>query len=397
MNSLRLSKDSGSDGGCGEVPEEYVLLQMDQELDQRLNRLCMLRTGMTPSNTPWVTGPSTRPRSAPQASDGQQRSLPHNTNTDFSGTSSSNVSDRVQNVVVNNSNQNVMVSKRRDTDDYMRGLGAQTSVKVNEDVDKRNKEELMTGNPSGTTSNQTIGTGDMSDKSNVGEEEVDEDEESNTREEEAIFDEFLDHSTRVRINMLTKKVSALTEALKFAQGECKRLSCAKREASGAAQAAETERRTLSKQVHVLQQETSKLQKSNKHLQERVKELGGECQGLRKELSSRQQGECERRSAQSSHQAQLTRSRADNATLRDQMAILKTKHKEEVDQLRSSVANSNARVKELERQQRNYSALVKKQEKLITILNEQKNNIAAAKTVVGLEEKFLSVVSQLQPP
>lgn len=43
----------------------------------------------------------------------------------------------------------------------------------------------------------------------------------------------------------------------------------------------------------------------------------------------------------------------------------------MDHLRVSIASSSTRVKELERQQRNFSALVKKQEKLITILNEQK--------------------------
>ncbi|XP_047481869.1 myosin-11-like isoform X2 [Penaeus chinensis] len=216
-------------------------------------------------------------------------------------------------------------------------------------------------------------------------------------EENAIFDEFLDQSTRYRISSLCKKVTHLNGTISVLQEECKRLSSAKKEACTKAHTAETERRTLNKQVLLLQQQTTKLQKSNKQLQGRVQELNTECQGLRKELSSHHHSESEHRSSQSSFQAQLTRAHSENASLREQITTLKNRHKEELDQLRTALGSSNSKVKELERQQRNMSALVKKQDKLIGVINEQKNNLAAAKAAAGLEEKFLNIITPLQPP
>nr|XP_027236598.1 myosin-10-like isoform X1 [Penaeus vannamei] len=214
--------------------------------------------------------------------------------------------------------------------------------------------------------------------------------------EDAIFDEFLDQSTRYRISSLCKKVTHLNGTISVLQEECKRLLNAKKEACTRAHTSETERRTLNKQVLLLQQQTTKLQKSNKQLQDRVQELNIECQGLRKELSSHQHSENEHRSSQSSFQAQLTRAHSENASLREQISALKNRHKEELEQLRTALGSSNSKVKELERQQRNMNALVKKQDKLIGVLNEQKNNLAAAKAAAGLEEKFLNIITPLQP-
>lgn len=42
-------------------------------------------------------------------------------------------------------------------------------------------------------------------------------------EEDAIFDEFLDQSTRYRINSLCKKVTHLNGTISVLQSECKRL------------------------------------------------------------------------------------------------------------------------------------------------------------------------------
>ncbi|KAK7072060.1 hypothetical protein SK128_020061 [Halocaridina rubra] len=212
---------------------------------------------------------------------------------------------------------------------------------------------------------------------------------------DAIFDEFLDQSTQFRLKALTTKIATLTEALQITQLECKRLVDAKQEAGATARAAELSRRTLSKQLQSQQKELAKHQKTNKHLQERVKELTSECQALRKELSSTRQSECERKSAQSSSHAQLTRVRADNASLKEQIGHMKMKHKEELDCLQSTLAGRNERIKELERDHRNFSSLMKKQENLIKVLNEQKANIGIAKAAAGLEEKFLELIAPLQ--
>ncbi|XP_045619351.2 LOW QUALITY PROTEIN: testis-expressed protein 9 [Procambarus clarkii] len=356
------SQHSGSSlEDCDVVPEDHILLQMDQELDQRLSRLCRRRPDQTPSLLSRMI-----------SSDG-----------------------------------NIMANKQMDAGNFASGSTAQASIPDNEgdnwpsgcSIRTKEKNDIL-NSPLSVSVEKPRGTASMPDKRNVAEPELvenDTDEEVLDAKEEAIFDEFLDQSTRIRIGHLTKKVMGLNQALKLSRDECKRLMSAKREASMAFHTAETERRNMNKQIQTLQQENSRLQTSNKCLQHRIKELTGECQGLRKELCSTRQSESDHRSGQSSIQAQLTRSRADNAAIRDQMAQIKTKHKEEVDELRAFVTESNSRIKDLERQQRNLYALVKKQECLITVLNKQKNNIAAAKVAACLEDKFLAIISPLQPP
>ncbi|XP_053627202.1 testis-expressed protein 9 isoform X2 [Cherax quadricarinatus] len=382
------------------VPEDDILLQMDQELDQRLSQLRRLGLGRKSSHFSMSMESSTQLKISPRGLDSKPRSFV------LSGASSSNSIRDKQNVKIITNDGHMAANTCKSDGNLTGGPEAQSTPSDESDGcsprcnsqskrmgDKLNSSSsVCEGKLKGTMSALERSAVEAELVGNVNNEvEVDDD------KEEAIFDEFLDQSTRVRISILTKKVKSLSETLKLSQEECKRLVHAKRVASVASSAAETERRNINKKVQNLHQENSKLQKSNKHLLQRVKELNGECQVLRKELASTQHSKCGHCSSQSFIQAQLTRARADNAALRDHTEKLKMKHKEELDQLHASVTSSNARIKELEREKRNFSALVKKQEHLITVLNEQKNNIAAAKAVACLEDRFLAIISPLQPP
>lgn len=123
-----------------------------------------------------------------------------------------------------------------------------------------------------------------------------------------------------------------------------------------------------------------------------------------EVSSVHQREGERRGSHTALQAQLTRSRAESATLRDQLASLKFRHKvrdvpipfirvfpllfimnlkwsriimcvcieqEEVDDLRGQLAEAERNNRGLERARRNLATLTSKQQRLIEVLEKQK--------------------------
>lgn len=383
----------------GEIKEDDILYQMDQELDQRLSYLCGLRTQQAPANMARSTDTNAVLKSFPQGFDGQQENFVHETCERLSNLSVCNTYSEDQSLATGNSKRNVMVKRNnsiRNNEDQECTQGSKGEGFSPHYLDSELPKSSSSHRKQDQLNEIHKSEENFEAKAELLKDETEENELDDAKTE-GIFDEFLDHSTRIRIATLTKRAATLNEALKLTQEECKRLSQSMRSACTAAQVAERERRNMNKQVQTLQQELSKLQKVNKHSQQRVKDLTRECQSLRKELSSTRQSECERRNAQSSCEAQLTRSRADNAALRDQMANLVMRHKEETNQLHASIESSNSRFKETERWQRNVFALVQKQEKLIAVLNEQKNNVAAAKAVAGLEEKFLDIISPLQAP
>ncbi|XP_063855223.1 uncharacterized protein LOC135097348 [Scylla paramamosain] len=225
-----------------------------------------------------------------------------------------------------------------------------------------------------------------------------EDEEEEEKEEDyAIFDEFLDASTRCRLRQLASKVEALSQALHLAREECQQMASSKRESSRAVQAAERECRAMAKQTQVMKQELARLQKTNADLRLRVKELGQECQALRKEASEARQREACRGAGHTSLQGHLTRARAENLNLKEQLVNSKALHKEEVEELRRKLREGEEKRRDVERDRRELRAVTKKQDKLIEILHQQKSHLAAAKATAGLEQKFLSLIAPLHHP
>ncbi|XP_045105640.1 cilia- and flagella-associated protein 251-like [Portunus trituberculatus] len=169
-------------------------------------------------------------------------------------------------------------------------------------------------------------------------------EEEEEEEDYNIFDEFLDSSTRSCLHQLSGKVEALTHALHLAREECRQMASSKREANRAVQAAERECRAMAKQTQGLKQDSTRLQKTNTDLKLRVKELEQECQALRKEASEMRQREACRGAGHTSLQGQLTRARAENTSLKDQMVTSRALHKEEVEGLRRKLRDGKKRGK-----------------------------------------------------
>ncbi|XP_068218669.1 testis-expressed protein 9-like [Palaemon carinicauda] len=365
------------------LSEDEALLQLDRELDERMRNLCrkgsiavkIVSDKVIKTNLPENNGSS---RINSPSSSGSQRQRESDDSHAVGGIGLNRVSEQIL-----RKDDHVNTLDILDKDDKKQSLSTVEENTLSEVVGNTETTECHP--------NKKGEAVEFSEKAN------DEDLADLDEGQDAIFDDFLDQSTKIQIKLLRSKVSNLTEVLNVKQAECKKLTQAKQEALSSLQAAEKTRRVMSKQLQTTQQESARLCKSNKHLSERVKELTGECQMLRKELSNSKQSHCEQKSAQTSSRAQLTRLRAENTTLKEQIGDLKKKHKDELDELRSTQSSNSARIKDLERQQRNYCALVKKQELLIRVLNEQKINIGVAKTAACLEEKFLSILTPLQPP
>ncbi|XP_064090359.1 uncharacterized protein LOC135204199 isoform X2 [Macrobrachium nipponense] len=362
------------------LSDDEALLQLDRELDERMRNLCRKGSVKVVSKTE-LSG---------STASSEQNFLFKSNTLQESGHS-----------LVKSGSESSRVSKQISRKEWV-----DVSDNHSGDSEKQNLCSIEKNTLSETVVRTEIGASSMTTgcQQNKKEEPDELPEKVNCEElddfggaQDAIFDDFLDQSTKIRIKALTSKVSHLTEVLNVKQAECKKHTQAKQEALSSLQTSEMSRRSMSKQLQTTQQELARLGKSNKHLSDRVKELTSECQILRKELTSSKQSQCEQKSATTSSRAQLTRLRTDNATLKEQIAELKKKHKDELDELRSTLTSNSAQIKELERQQRNYCALVKKQELLIRILNEQKINIGVAKTAACLEDKFLSILTPLQPP
>ncbi|CAL4066973.1 unnamed protein product, partial [Meganyctiphanes norvegica] len=213
--------------------------------------------------------------------------------------------------------------------------------------------------------------------------------------DDTMFDEFLDNATKLRIKSLSSKLLGLNQTLYMVQEECKKLRQEKRDSYLRAQNAESECSSLRKTVISIQQQLSRQQDSNKTLQEQLKQKTTDCQALRKELSSYRSIENDFKSLQSTKESLLNRTKAENASLKEQIFGIKARQKEELNQVLEKSSEANKKSRQLEKQNRNLSLLVKKQEKLLAVITEQRDNIAIAKAAQSLEDKFLNIISPLQ--
>ncbi|XP_066973734.1 golgin subfamily A member 5-like [Macrobrachium rosenbergii] len=291
------------------LSEDEALLQLDRELDERMRNLCRKGSIKVVSKAELSGSTVSSEQNFPLKS-GTLKESGHSLVK--SGSEPSRVSKQIS---------------RKDRVDV--------NEAVSEDSEKQNLCSLEKNTPSETVVRTEFGASSVTTGHHQNEkDEPDEPPEKVNCEElddldeaqDAIFDDFLDQSTKIRIKTLTSKVSHLTDVLNVKQAECKKHAQAKQEALSSLQASEMSRRSMSKQLQNTQQELARLGKSNKHLSERVKELTSECQTLRKELAGSKQSHCEQKSATTSSRAQLTRLRTDNATLKEQIADLKKKHK-----------------------------------------------------------------------
>lgn len=176
-------------------------------------------------------GPSTKLRSFFQEFDVQQENCLHEACDSLSTLSVGNAHTEEQSWARGDSDRSMTVKKNAKASNSVRDVEAQECTQGSEEEEGSAcfyESELMPKSSStGIRPDQLHEAADKSEnnveaKAESLKNEVDENEVDDAKEE-GVFDEFLDHSTRLRIGMLTKKVTALTEALKLTQEECRRL------------------------------------------------------------------------------------------------------------------------------------------------------------------------------